>query len=1315
MSKSRDQVALPTALGDYVPPEVLRRLTDKPFERRHWLAALNHLRSVRYLLSTYLPAHLAQEKVRRPVVGEIQGHWLDGSLLFSDVSGFTALSEHLANQGQEGTEQLTRAINRYFARMLEILSWSGGVLLKFAGDALLVYFPAYKDGEQACWAVRAAQRMMQAMEDFAAIPTPMGTVSLKMKIGISTGMFGALSVGSERRMEYVILGPTVARAMGAEGVATAGQIIGDSATAALYPAGSTDLGNGFFVLPTLSETTLDDYEIRAETQHTRATEGWYFTATEMVADMQLLIDQIRALAPYLPPELVERIIQTAEQRRLESEYRPATVLFVNVTGFEDILATLPAGDDASLLPLTRMLSDYFNAVQTVVTRYGGVITRIDPYSKGSKVLILFGAPVAHEDDPERGTRAALELMAELAALNERWQRSLPAGIKIRQRIGITQGLTFAGQVGAATRREYTVMGDDVNLAARLMSAATPGQILLAPRVYADVATRFAITALPAIRVKGKSEPIPVYQVNGLSHANPLDGHLRDLRPLFGRSTELAVVQERLERARNGNGSTLTLQGPAGIGKSHLAYTLAAHAIAGGVRVFLSECHAYTAEVPYAAWVSLLQTIFDFGTEDDLSQRSTQLAGALADLGLTRNSITDPLFTLLGLKNPTPPTFIPALPASESTPPHPAKRNGLFAQVEQKMTRPAATPSPAASPWKLAQERQKAQGGQMWQRLEARVTAREQERLFVAVGKLLERLAQHAPLMLIFENAQWMDAPSRALLSYPKDHSGAWPLFVLCLMRSEETAPPGATLPPEECLVLHPLDFEGTRDFVTYLLQREEPSAVAEEWAGHADFFDTIHRQSGGNPLFIEEIVRWLRRAGHLTPEAIQTALQSSNALQELIISRVDSLPYKERAVAKNASIVGDDFQAGDLFPLMETKTDAPHLIETLGGLITARMIVGTANDTDARHAFRQTLTREFIYNSLPFTKRRTQHARLAEYLEQRFAAKLTAYAELLAYHYTAAQKWLPAARYTLIAGDKARRRYALPQAGIYYQRSLEMLEHLPAETITPEVVTLQVCGHAGLGDVALLSGDFAAATIHYTDARRLATPEILPRLLVKLALVLPTQGRAAEAEICARQAWAMMPVGEDWVPAAVLAWLLWRADDPAAHEWIAHARPLAAAATDRWSAGIAALLTDLAGEWETAQRAYQALELNDAAALAACRQGDQRLRAGDRAAALAHYEVAATTWEQANDAPGLALVHYRRAEAQWRNGDPIAARSALETALVLLENAAESYRPDRAVIHTALDIVTANRTEDWPAWRWQAYDDACRILLLFPF
>ncbi|MFN2110470.1 MAG: ATP-binding protein, partial [Anaerolineae bacterium] len=660
------------------------------------------------------------------------------------------------------------------------------------------------------------------------------------------------------------------------------------------------------------------------------------------------------------------------------------------------------------------------------------------------------------------------------------------------------------------------------LAARLMSAGTPGQILLAPSVYAKVAPRFAITALPAIRVKGKTDPIPIYQVDGLAEENPLAGRLRDLPPLLGRQAELATALEVVHDALSGHGTQLTLRGPAGIGKSHLVYTLAAHVLEMGAQVVMAECHAYTAETPYNAWTSLLHTLAGFMADEDPQQRSEKLYTWLTGLGMAEGRAIDALFTLLGLRNPHPPALIP--PSSRETEAtavaRPPARAGLFAQLGQRVTSGPAKPRegpPAPNFWKLAQERQEAErqkskSGPMWQHLEARITARERERLFAAVSSLVERLSQRAPLVLLIENAQWMDTLSQALLDYLQTQIAAWPVLIVLAQRTEEDTGNGTD---KNTLILGPLDETGTCDLATSMLQCDTSADIAA-------LCQSIHRHSEGNPLFIEEIARWMQRSGCTTSESIETGLQSSDVLQELIISRVDSLPYSERVAAKDAAIVGDDFHASDLAPLQDDDADKASLTTSLHGLETAQMVL-QMSPADVHYAFRQTVTREVIYNSQPFEKRRTQHARLAEYLEKRYASVLATYAELLAHHFAAAQRWLSAARYLILSGDKARQRYALPQAGACYRRALEMLDRLPTASIP---IALSVHAYTGLGDVALLTGDFAAAATHYSTARQISTPETPAMALVKLALTLPTQEQAEEALACAREAWSRAPLDD---------------------------------------------------------------------------------------------------------------------------------------------------------------------------------------------
>ncbi len=1307
--------ALPLALQRYLPAHLWLQLTEQGPRRGLLLNALEQVRSLRYLLGTYLPAPLVQDLARRPAPGQVHGDLLDGTLLFADVSGFTALSERLQEESaEEGAEQLTQAINRYFECALQILAWSGGTLLKFAGDALLAYFPLQAGGEQAHWAARAGQRMLRAVATSPPFPTRAGPVALRVKIGLASGPFLAAHVGSARRMEYVLLGETVARTMAAEGAAAAGQLVVDAATtAALDPATCTEQVPGYYAvqLPTAEE--MGDFEIKAEPRRARGGAAWLADTAEILSDIAETLRQIESLLPYLPPELVDRIVAHAGLRQVESEFRPTTVLFANFCGPDILLSATPTPAEAE--QAARLLNEYFSAAEQAIACYGGALARVDPFKQGSKMLVLFGALAAHEDDPQRAVHAALAMNQEVAALSERWRRLLPASSRaappLQQRIGLTQGRTFAGQAGTPVRREYTVMGDDVNLAARLMAAAQPGQVLISQSLYQAVREHFQIGALPPIRVKGKSQPVPVYQVDRPRDNRPA-GRSGRYGPLLGRTAELARARAVLQRALAGQGSTLTIRGPAGVGKSHLASALAGEAFDLGARVYTAECHSYTAAAPYAPWIALLQAIAGSLGDAPPQARGEQFARLLAGLHLERAG--GPLFELLGLPAPALPEQWPQ-PAAAA----PAEaRPSLFERLDRQV---AAHPESAVNLWELTRERGAGADRPLWQRLEVRVADREEARLAAAIAGLLEAMAEQAPLMLVIENAQWLDASSRRLLRTLGSRLPTQPILVLVVQRHEGRAPAGAG----PSLSLRPLGRTGTAALLENLLGQSLAAA------GRSTLVRTVHERSGGNPLYVEEIVRlWQQRGGPTGPAALQAVLQSARTLQEMVLSRLDGLAHGPRGAARSASVVGDEFAPIDIATLLDEPAGESTLVGYLGEAAAARLIV-PLEERGTRYAFQPPLLRELIYESLPFARRRELHARLAGAIEVRHAGDLAGQAELLAYHYGRAGDDLMAACYLLLSGHNAQQRYAYLQATACYGRALALLDRLPEST--PNWAALRAQGHEGQGDVALLSGDFAAAVAAYGTAQALlagATPaaagarpaaspgaapigEAEARLLVKLALVLPTQGQAEAAEASVGRAWASAPLAGDLAPAATMAWLLWRRGAPEAGAWIEAAAMLVAARADRWMAGVATLLRDLAGEWSAVLPAYQSLDRPAGVVLAACRLGDQRLARGDLAAARSLYGQAAALAGAENDTSGLALARYRLAEAAARAGEPAAAEAGLQEARALLRLAGSGLDDARGLLRQALAALRAGRAGPWPAWRWQHYDDALRIAILF--
>ncbi len=1254
--------ALPVALQDYLSPSLWMQLQAEPTRRGLLLDALSTLHSQAYLLSTYLPRPLVEALKREPIPGRVAGERCEGTLLFADVSGFTALSERLADQGPAGVETLTGHINAYFDTMVQILARSAGVVLKFAGDALLAYFPHQEGGQHALWATRAAQRMMRAMVAFAAMETPAGPVALRMKIGLATGPFIAAAVGSPERMEYVVFGATVARTLAIEGTLSAGQIGGDAPTAAFLPPERTCPHTGdFFTLTPGEDNT--DFEVGPESQR-RARESGLLMAshTELRAHIGIGLRQIQALSTFLPASLVEAFLAYAQQRQLPAENRPAAVLFFNLTGVESLWNP---EDPKTLSHVISIWNACFGVLQKSIARYGGIISRIDPYKTGSKILALFGAPIAHEDDPLRAVRAALDAWTGFEALRARWEReSLPVeGLALRA--GIAYGPTFAGPVGAAIRREYTVMGDDINLAARLMGAAQSGQLLVAASVASVTQSAVELTVLPPLQLKGKREPVSVYQVEGLRR-DPLSHRLALRGPLFGRAAELETARTSLRQALSGQGGLLSVIGEPGMGKSHFADTLIVEARAAGASAHLVTCAAYAAAIPYAPWIDLIRHLSGLAPDTAREDGARLFLQWLAQEHCATEDIAGPLLQLLDLPGG------PALatlrrPLSSASP-----RAGLFQRLGEQAA-PALKPSAGPSLWQLARERQYTGGnGDTWRRLERRIAERVQTRLFAAVEHVLAALAEVSPRILIFEDAQWLDEPSRRLLTHLAAALARSSILFLVLSRptAESLAFPGETI------TLEALGSEAAEELTTWLLE----TAVAPDEL--PALTQTIVARTGGNPLFVEELCAWVRRSGR---HELESGLRSSLTLQDLILSRLDALPHAERETARAASIVGAAFETSELAVLLKGGATS-QLLSALDGLERARFVFSA--EVHDHHAFCQTLVRELLYDAQPLARRRKLHARLAEFLQANHAADLVPVAEALSHHYFHAAIWIEAARYALFSGCKAQRRTAHEQALIYYTVAGTALAHLSvAESVTPEVRALRGRIRAGEGDVALLQGHFAEAARAYTEAH-CDLPEFAP-LLIRLALVQPLSEGGGTALEMAQVAWTLVESTAESLSstAALLAWLHWRSNTDSALAWAERSNSRA-------------LIAWVSDDFRSAFASFQAEEETIGAALAALHLSAAATLQDELTEAQSWLMRAVELWTREGDAWGLALARCRQARLCEQLGDIPGAARAHEEALSLLR-----------LVPAVAEMPSSTRAVD--ACQQQRYEDVFYALYIF--
>jgi class 3 adenylate cyclase/tetratricopeptide (TPR) repeat protein len=530
----------------------------------------------------YLPEHLARAIAARPAALQI-GHArrVHAVVLFADVSGFTPMSEALARTGRRGAEDLTLILNRYFTRMIALLHDYGGIVCKFGGDALTVIFPYHvrMRGSVTRRAVTCAHAMQAAMPDYAAIPTNAGTFGLAMKIGIARGSLLSMTAGDTDRLEYILAGGPLDRCADAEHHADKGEIVVDdqllddlgALSGVEQRAGFSCIGRLLRPSGPVPARPLPQISTAAAAVYTR----------------------------YMHPAVAQRIV--AGQAGFINEHRQVSVLFVNFSGF-DYDADPQAG---------ARLQAYLRAVFAVVRRYDGSVNLVDMGDKGSKYIVLFGAPIAHEDDSARAVSCALELLA----------------LPVEARVGITTGFVYCGLVGSPDRQTYTVMGDAVNLAARLMQAARPGQLLAATATRESTARMFDWVALAPLQVKGKRDPVAVYSAQQASNT-PTPSDVAAARPLLGRSAEISRIQDVLETAAHGRGQIIALHGETGIGKSRLLAEITGRAPAS-YQIYTGACQSYGGS--YQVWRAIWQTFFDIDPAADSAARRAALERKLAGL------------------------------------------------------------------------------------------------------------------------------------------------------------------------------------------------------------------------------------------------------------------------------------------------------------------------------------------------------------------------------------------------------------------------------------------------------------------------------------------------------------------------------------------------------------------------------------------------------------------------------------------------------------------------------------------------------------
>jgi class 3 adenylate cyclase/tetratricopeptide (TPR) repeat protein len=535
-------------------------------------------------LKPYVPRLLIEWVKRTP---EARYRSIEGSLVFVDISGFTALTERLAKKGKVGAELMRDTLDGVFTALLdEAYDWGAG-LLKWGGDALLLFFDGPLHAERAA---RAAWEMQRTIDRVGRLRVSGGTVVLRMSIGISTGAFDFFTVGSVHR-ELLIAGPKATETVTIEAIADAGEIgLSRSLAAVLAP---TCIGPGkqdarLLVAP-------------PEVERNRAPD------VGSVRDIDV--------ASCIPVAARAHVLL----ERSEPEHRTITAAFIDLMDTDLLLEQI--GPDA----LGEALDQRIRVIEEAALQYEVPFYETD-IGKGSvKALLTAGAPSSTGHDEERMLRALREIM------------DAPGVVPMR--IGVNRGKVFTGDFGPPYRRAYRVFGDAINTAARVMSKAEAGQVLSTEIVLNRSRTTFETTPIEPFQAKGKAEPVRA------SIVGPVIG-TKDARraevALVGREAELSALLRVIDDVRTGNGWIIEISGEPGLGKSRLVEELMERA--RDLVVLHSRCEEYESSTPYYALRAPLRAVLGVGHDADSDETERRLRLVVARVDPT----LEPWIPLLGL-------------------------------------------------------------------------------------------------------------------------------------------------------------------------------------------------------------------------------------------------------------------------------------------------------------------------------------------------------------------------------------------------------------------------------------------------------------------------------------------------------------------------------------------------------------------------------------------------------------------------------------------------------------------------------------------
>lgn len=745
------------------------------------------------------------------------------------------------------------------------------------------------------------------------------------------------------------------------------------------------------------------------------------------------------------PRVVAQAVLT-DQAYLQGEQREVAVLFVDAVNFTRLSSSLDAESTF------RLVNDFLSHLVAAVHRYDGLVDKFT----GDGLMAVFGAPRAHENDAELAVRAALDMQKAMDDFAVEARTRIGAPLQVR--IGIHVGSAVAGIVGSDEQAAYTVIGETVNIAARLEGQARPGHILVSERVHQLTQAFFDFRNVGFITLKGVEEPFGVFEVIG-QRSEPLAergvtgvttiflGHDDDLARL--RDIEQALLEDR-------HGRVVLIQGEAGMGKSRLVAEWLARASTAHFNLYRGRGLPYSQGIAYSVFRSLLQNVMRTASPE-----------APWDARLTPR-LRLFLWRILGL-----------LPKDEEQ-----RLRYLDTERIKQLT------ELAMREWVLT-------------------TAKDKPLVLVlddfhwADGlsrdllQVLVKLTADVPVLFVIMTRPTPETPLHLDIPVPE---------------------PLPALPVYHEIHLHPLSEAHSRQLLGHLvvlddLPEEVIQTILRRAEGNPFYIEEFVR------LLIEKGLLQLREGRWRAVVAITLdTLDIPTTLRGLMMTRVDQLPESMRDLLRSAAVIGLQFTVPLLEEVQRRLQSPVHVKPLLEHLVGLGVLERRPEVGEDVYAFRHILTQETIYASLLRLQRPRLHQTVAEAIESLYADNLDRYVEVLAYHYDQARVRERALLYALRAGEHARDRYANQEAVDYFSRALQLSQHISGY----EALRWQATVGLGDVEARLGEYDEAVACYRAAlEENRAASVEDQARVMLRLGQVWSKRGELEEAEGWLRQALAL--------------------------------------------------------------------------------------------------------------------------------------------------------------------------------------------------